>query len=152
MSAPPSLIHFTCPLPPAQTPPPHTVSCLTDGLGSQTDRFLNHSWALLGRERHAESRGTAMTNVSLFPSYAMIYDTMVVSDLIIAVYFPSEGEKVKVSDFSFFLSSPSFVSQMHLFFFFSSSRVSSIDFPFPPPALLPCLTHPINILLNSQIQ
>lgn len=43
-----------------------------------------------------------MRNVSLFLSYAVIYETMVVTDLIITVYFPSEGKKVTVSDFACF--------------------------------------------------
>ena len=101
-----------------------------DSPDSETDHFLNHSWALPGKERHAESWGTAMRNVSLFPSYAVIYDTMVVTDLIITVYFPSEGKKVKVSDFACFPFIPRllfhrslFFSSPHLFdrfFFFSS--------------------------------
>lgn len=75
---------------PVQTPPLWDIS-LRGSRGSETDRFLNHSWALPRKERHAESWGTAMRNVSLFLSYAMIYDTMDVTDLIITVYFPSEG-------------------------------------------------------------
>lgn len=86
-------------------PPP---SSLQGSQGSQTDHFLNHSWALPRRERHAESWGSAMRKVSLFLSYAVIYDTEVVTDLIITLYFPSEGKKGKVSDsglFSFHFSS-----------------------------------------------
>lgn len=96
---------------------PSEFISLRGSRGSETDHFLNHSWALPRKERHAESWGTAMRNVSLFLSYAMIYDTMLVTDLIITVYFPSEGEKVIVSDFAFFppLHSSSFVSQMNFF-------------------------------------
>lgn len=104
-----------------QTPPP--TSCLRGSWVSQTDHFLNHSWALARRERHAESWGSAMRKVSLFLSYAVIYDTEVVTDLIITLYFPSEGKKGKVSDsglFSFHFSS--FVPQ--------TSPPASMDFSF----------------------
>lgn len=58
-----------------------------------------------------------MRNVSLLPSYAMIYDTMVVTDLIITVYFPSKRKKVIVSDFACFPFIPRlfFVSQINFF-------------------------------------
>lgn len=89
-----------------------------------------------------------MRNVSLFLSYAMIYDTMVVTDLIITVYFPSEGKKVKVSDFACFPFIPRLLFHRQTSFF--SSPPSSIDFSFLPPH--PPIIHHVNILLNSQIQ
>lgn len=105
--------------------------------GSETDHFLNHSWALPGKERHAESWGTAMRNVSLFPSYAMIYDTMVVTDLIITVYFPSEGKKVKVSNFACFPFIPRLLFHRQASLFFISSLFNRFFFffshlPTPP--------------------
>ena len=72
---------------------PLRAASLRGSRGTETDHFLNHSWALPRKERHAESWGTAMRKVSLFPSYAMIYDTTLVTDLIITVYFSLRREE-----------------------------------------------------------
>lgn len=67
-----------------------------------------------------------MRDVSLLPSYAMIYDTTVVTDLIITVYFPSVEKKGTVSDFSLVSFLLFRFINVFLFFFFNSSPPSSI--------------------------
>lgn len=104
----------------------------------KTDRFLNHSWALSGKERHAEIGGNGMRNVSSSLLYAMIYDTMVVSDLIIRVYFPSE-RIVKVSNFAWF----PFILLFYRWIFFPH---------FPPFFNSFFLLSPTNTLLKTQIK
>lgn len=64
----------------------------------------------------------------------MIYDTMVVTDLIITVYFPSKGKKVIVSDFACFPFIPtSFFCFTDEFFFFNPRPLRLISLFFLNP-------------------